>query len=342
MKPIPKTIKFSVIIPIYKVEKYLNQCIDSVLLQNYHNIEIILVDDGSPDNCPTICDEFAVRDNRINVIHKENGGLSDARNTGLLIATGDYVIFLDSDDYWEGDDNLSNLANVIEKHKNLDIVLFRRSYLYEGERLIKPQKVFKYRTSKNLNRDEIFSSLIRNSEFECSACLKVIRRELLIKNNLYFRKGIKSEDIEWYLRVFPFIKTIETINEPFYIYRTQRVGSITSTIGLNNIIDLTQTIKERYIYIKKEECNFSKLFVKCYNSYLAYQLTIIIGYYSFLDYEERNDIKKKIKELIPILRFDLYKKTKYINYMFRFLGLSFTSSILAHYIKLRKKGKISL
>ena len=91
--------KVSVIIPVYKVEKYLEKCIDSVINQSYSNLEIILVDDGSPDNCGKICDKYAKKDNRIRVIHKTNGGLSDARNNGIKIATGNYIAFIDSDDY---------------------------------------------------------------------------------------------------------------------------------------------------------------------------------------------------------------------------------------------------
>lgn len=90
----------SVIIPIYKVEKYQNQCIDSVLKQNFEDIEVILIDDGSPDNCPNICDQYSKNDSRVAVIHQENGGLSDARNKGILVASGEYLMFLDSDDWW--------------------------------------------------------------------------------------------------------------------------------------------------------------------------------------------------------------------------------------------------
>lgn len=89
----------SVVVPVYKVEKYLDKCVQSILAQTYENFELILVDDGSPDNCPQMCDEYANRDKRVRVIHKENGGLSDARNTGVSIAEGDYVTFIDSDDY---------------------------------------------------------------------------------------------------------------------------------------------------------------------------------------------------------------------------------------------------
>ena len=113
----------SVIIPIYNVEKYIRQCIDSVLNQTYTQIEIILVDDGSPDNCGAICDEYAERDNRIKVIHKENGGLSDARNAGLAIAQGDFVYFLDSDDYLRKNEAIEELLAVCGIESS-DIVYF--------------------------------------------------------------------------------------------------------------------------------------------------------------------------------------------------------------------------
>ena len=90
--------KISVVLPVYKVEKYLKRCIQSICVQTYRNLEIILVDDGSPDSCPEICDELAKCDSRIRVIHKENGGLSDARNVGTAYATGEYITFVDSDD----------------------------------------------------------------------------------------------------------------------------------------------------------------------------------------------------------------------------------------------------
>ena len=108
---------FSVIIPIYKVEKYLNRCIDSVLNQSYKDLEVILVDDGSPDKCPEICDEYAKKDKRVKVIHKENGGASDARNYGIKAASGEYLMFLDSDDYWEGTECLKNIVEKLKKNK---------------------------------------------------------------------------------------------------------------------------------------------------------------------------------------------------------------------------------
>ena len=332
---------FSVIIPIFKVEKYLHECVDSVLNQTYENIEIIFVNDGSPDNCPSICDEYAANDKRVKVIHKVNGGLSEARNFGLKKALGEYVIFLDSDDYWEGTENLSAISNIIEKQNNIDIILFKRKYVYENEKVVLPSKLFIKDKYVNTKRDFVFSDLIKNGEFTCHACLKVIRRGILQENNLYFKENIKSEDIEWYLRVLTFINSYALISNPFYIYRAQRVGSITNTIGLQNMIDLVHTISERNEYIETAKNKYSKLFLNCYKSYLAYQLTIVCGYYNFLEQEDKKVLKIEIKKLTSLFKYTLYKKTIYIMFMYRLLGLSITSKILSNYISLRKKGKIS-
>lgn len=115
----------SVVLPIYNVEKYLNRCIKSVINQSYKNLEIILVDDGSPDNCPTLCDEWAKKDNRIKVIHKKNAGLGMARNTGIANATGEYICFFDSDDYI-AHDTIEKCLNYAQKD-NADVVLFGAS-----------------------------------------------------------------------------------------------------------------------------------------------------------------------------------------------------------------------
>ena len=107
--------KISVIIPVYNVEKYLKQCVDSVLQQTYQNIEVILVEDGSSDDCPRICDEYKKIDDRVVVVHQQNGGLSVARNTGISLMTGDYVMFLDSDDYWDDVDAVKRLVERVSK-----------------------------------------------------------------------------------------------------------------------------------------------------------------------------------------------------------------------------------
>ena len=129
----------SVIVPVYNVEKYLCQCVDSILGQTYRDLEVILVDDGSPDGCPRICDEYARKDGRVKVIHKKNGGLSDARNAGLEMAGGEYVIFVDSDDFWKDESVLSRLVEIFEGgDREWDFVNFNCQYFYQQDNVVKP------------------------------------------------------------------------------------------------------------------------------------------------------------------------------------------------------------
>ena len=109
----------SVIVPIYNVEKYLERCVESIINQTYKNLEIILVDDGSPDNCPQMCDDYAKKDSRIKVVHKKNGGLSDARNAGMKVATGEYVSFIDSDDYISLDFYETLLETIVDNDSDI-------------------------------------------------------------------------------------------------------------------------------------------------------------------------------------------------------------------------------
>ena len=116
----------SIIVPVYNVEPFISECINSILIQSYKNFELILVNDGSTDNSPTICEQYASKDKRIKVIHKANGGLSDARNWGLKFSSGEYVVFRDSDDYWNDCDALFSLYSLLNKYSEVDVVFFRR------------------------------------------------------------------------------------------------------------------------------------------------------------------------------------------------------------------------
>ena len=172
----------SVIVPIYKVEKYLNRCVESIVNQTYKDLEIILVDDGSPDGCPQICDEYALKDSRIKVIHKENGGVISARQAGLRVATGDYVGFVDSDDYIEPD-MYEKIANVIEKHSP-DMVACNFFFDY-SDKSVKSEQIFnrEYYSREELEK-EIFPYMLYNPpyyHFGVYPCCwaKVFKRELL-------------------------------------------------------------------------------------------------------------------------------------------------------------------
>ena len=206
---IDNRIQFSIIIPIYNVEKYLEKCIESIINQTYHNIEIILVDDGSTDNCSKLCDKYKKKDCRIKVLHKQNGGLSDARNEGLEIATGNYILFVDSDDYLEKDacEKFSAYTD-----RNADI-LIGDGIVIDGRcdiGHISETGVFNA-------HDFLKKSLIAN-RFPKVVWLNAYRRGFLNDNNLRFKKGILHEDENFTPKVFLCAKTIIYTGINFYNY----------------------------------------------------------------------------------------------------------------------------
>lgn len=229
--------KISIIVPIYKVEDYLERCVDSIVNQTYKNLEIILVDDGSPDNCPTICDELAKADKRIKVVHKENGGLSDARNAGMDISTGDYIGFVDSDDYVESD-MFEVLVDAIEEN-NADISCCRYTKVWddgETEAIGNDEKVYVYEGIDGL-KEYLYAKTV-----DPFACAKIYRAELL-GNKTYttrkhrFIKGIVGEDNPFNIELLKNISRMDVIGKSMYNYLQARQGAITSTTISQKKID---------------------------------------------------------------------------------------------------------
>ncbi len=266
--------KISVIIPVYKVEQYLNRCVESVVNQTYKNLEIILVDDGSPDNCPKMCDAWAKKDDRIKVIHKINGGLSDARNAGLDIATGDYVTFLDSDDTIMPDfsDACMSIA------KTTDIL--KSDFVGNKTKMI-------YLYVANGKRYKI--------NYQISACGKVYRVEFLKNNSIKFKKGLYHEDVDFSLRVLLAKPNIQESNVNFYYYNTETQGSITREINnekyKKRIVDTMQIIHDidNEFGLNKNQLKYCSIFL-----YNALKLAINITDEN-LFYETVAEIEKNKK-----------------------------------------------
>lgn len=233
--------KFSIIIPAYQAGLYLEKCIKSVLDQTWKDLEIILVDDGSTDSTPELCDSFSKEHANVHVIHQENRGLSEARNTGINAAVGDYILFLDSDDFWNNNDALLQLADRLN-NSQADVLNFSYLKYYEDTDELEayfnnvPEMPLSLKTEK-----EKKEYLTVNQLYIASACNKAIKRELLLDESLRFRKGVYSEDIEWCLKLLCKSKTPDFICENFYCYR-QRKGSITKTIDNRKCSDLCNNI----------------------------------------------------------------------------------------------------
>ncbi len=212
----------SIIIPVYKVEKYLPRCIESVLNQTYKNFELILVDDGSPDNSGKICDEYALKDNRIKVIHKENGGVSSARNAGVDVVTGKYINFVDSDD-WVPNNSLKSLYDaIIESNADLSI----GGYENRGKRI----KIIKYESEEidftSISDKQIIDVVNRTCMY--GPCCKLYKSELIKNNRVFFNQNIKlGEDTLFVRNYLMYINKIQICNDLVYYYNTLNIGSAT-------------------------------------------------------------------------------------------------------------------
>ena len=185
--------KISVVVPVYKVEAFLNRCIESIIYQSYENLEIILVDDGSPDNCPAMCDTWAERDSRIRVIHKKNGGLSDARNAGMAVASGIYLSFVDSDD-WIAPEMYQSLVCFLEKDHS-DIAACGVEMVWDGE---EKRAMLTPTGDCILEKEEAMRSIIQETRLKQPVWYKLYRRAVV--ENILFPVGKYHEDVFWSYR----------------------------------------------------------------------------------------------------------------------------------------------
>ena len=226
--------KISIIVPVYKVEPYLRKCIDSILNQTFKDFELILVDDGSPDNCGKICDEYAKKDERIIVIHKDNGGVSMARNAALNIAKGDYIGFVDSDDYIESYmyEELYNKCKLEEA----DISII-------GTREINEKGKMVYEYIPNVIN---FSEILKRAH----PWNKLFDRKLFFDNNLFFSQDKYYEDLELIPKLFVKAKKVCKVDNIGYIY-LQRKGSITRQKD-EKILDMLWAYKEIKMFLLDE------------------------------------------------------------------------------------------
>ena len=301
----------SIIVPVYKVEQYLKRCMDSILNQTYKNIEVILVNDGSPDNCPVLCDEYAKIDSRVRVIHKENGGLSSARNVALDSVKGDYIFFVDSDD-WLALDTLEVLNEYLEK--DYDMISFQRTYLTEekvvekGEKNPKDMDVSQYIDASFLGRYDFFVTT------------KIFKAEVF--NNVRFLEGRNYEDLEIMHRLFLNMKKVVGLDYFLYYYWKGNEGAITNTITMKNIKDHYLSANEIYQACRKYLEDRGKDSSNIVAWYKVEMAQLYIDYLKSADNDAElfSKIKREIgKEKVKFNR--LLKQPRYLKYILYKIGL---------------------
>ena len=329
-------LKFSFIIPVYNVDKYIGKCIDSILSQSYRNFEIILIDDGSTDRSGKICDEYKEKDNRIKVYHGKNTGLSGARNKGIELCEGEYIIFLDSDDYWVSD-KLKILAEECNKNK-VDILV----YNYE----IYDEKYKKITIPKGIKFNNVFKEVIDGQTYlekvlEINPLYQWYAWSYAIKakniKELKFKVGIKYEDVDLMYKVILNANKIIVIDEIIIRYRLSRPGSITHDVKvqtekdkldvIKNCINTVNTLNIRLDLKRLLNNNFSCLY---YSSLMLCN--------DIKSQEERKVLIHILKEYMWICEYTTNRGQKFIHLLIKVFGVNLVCLLLG--VRKRVKSRM--
>lgn len=299
-------IKVSVIVPIYNVEEYIEQCLLSVMKQSLREIQIICVNDGTQDHSMEIVYKLAAGDDRIVIVEKENGGLSTARNVGIDRAEGEYIYFLDSDD-WIQPQMLEELYEKASSN-SLDIVYFGASTVYENAAV---KRRFKRRFEGYYHRKaeyttvlsgtEMLQALERNSEYRMSACMQLLRREFLRDNNIRFLEGILHEDNLFSLQSILLAERTMTVNQDYYVRRVRNESIMTSNKSIRSSWGFFICIESMLSFL--EEKQYDKKTMQCINRMLAVIQRDAV-------YQVRNISNEEIEKELPVVAAE-YQRLKY-------------------------------
>ncbi len=317
----------SIVVPVYNVVHYLERCVLSVLRQTYKDMEVILVDDGSTDGSGELCDKLALTDARIHVIHQENQGLSGARNTGIRHATGEYIAFIDSDDEWLLNDGLEQLMKNINEGK--DLIVFKGVNIWKDGRRVPFGDYDVAHISQLPDAQSVFSHLVETQLFQMSACFLLVRRKLLIDNELYFPSGLISEDVQWSLILWQHIHFVSVTNLEFYGYYHHK-NSITTSPSIH----VYESYDKIFSYWK-DQCHHNCKNAPVILVYLA-DLWINRGYhYHTLQTEDKQEALDILKRHSDLLNYANTPKAKLAAKLVSVLGVKNTIAMLGIYWQLR-------
>lgn len=314
---------FSVIIPVYNIEKYLPQCIDSVLRQKNAKFEVILVDDGSTDSSSEICDWYFKSTPNLKVIHQKNQGSSVARNQGIDNATGKFIVFLDGDDWWKSEDFLERCKKRIDEKKS-DVIIFNFEKVYEnGKRTL----YFKKKSNMPINNLK-FEWIHENKLWTACAWNKIIDRKLFRNDELRFKQNITSEDIDWCLRLALLAETYDYIEVDGVCYR-QRVGSVSHSISVQSVVQLYDNIDYCVELLKINGKNPKEGFLW---SYIAFYMGTLMYNIALLDDKKiKKWLIKKCYDKMYILEVAVDFRVKIFYKFAKIIGLNNAIKILQIY-----------
>ncbi|CEQ23954.1 capsular polysaccharide biosynthsis protein [[Clostridium] sordellii] len=318
-------VKISIIVPVYNVEEYVGKCIESVLNQEYRRLELVIVDDGSKDKSGEICDSYKEKDNRVKVVHTINRGLSAARNEGIRHATGDYIMFLDGDDFI-AKDCIDEIANLIETKGEADIITGRLVEYYDESR----SNSYGFELDESSFEDKsgayVLDYLFKNAPYSpWSACVTIYNKNYIVENEFYFTEGVTSEDLDLLPRIYMKANKVIPYNRAFYYYRQLRPNSIINTVNSKRFYDIVHILK-RYISLF-EKTGYNNEFKEVFLSQLANVYASYVAILGYIPKNERQDVVKNMKEIKWILKYTNSAKWNCVSWSIKLFGFGITYSM---------------
>lgn len=322
--------KFSIIVPVYNIRLYLSQCIESVLTQKFEDFELILINDGSTDGSDIICDKYADFDSRIRVFHNENSGLSVARNIGVLNALGDYILFLDGDDFLDKE-ALLNIKEALNNNQEIEILTGKFIYyLNDSDYFVEDFELPSDIISEK-NGEEVLIYYFKNINVGMwSACRSVFNRTFFVSNGFRFEPNLTSEDLALIPFVYLKANRISVVNKPFYYYRQNREGSIMNTTNAKRHIDMIKIVQtyEDFTLSNKHSEEFNKLLInEIAFIYFSYLKTI-----HMVNDNNLTELYYIYRKKIYLLKYLESPKVKVLKLLIVIFGVKFGSGIFSQMI----------
>jgi len=326
--------KLSFVIPVYNVEKYLDQCLSSILQQCGEDCEVVMIDDGSKDGSPAICDRYCeAYPQNARVVHIPNGGNSAARNMGVDLARGEYILFVDSDDYI-APGAVAGILNWMKDNK-ADICFLEATKVFPDGKLVPLGEGLTGGQLRGMSREAALDFIAKAPKYPGGPWAKLIRREFLKENNIRFPADRRlCEDLFYTLDMYLAAERFDGLDFPYYFYRQSVAGSITSNVTPRYYFD-----KARFVtYVVENFCDGKTPRDEIAHSalsYGAYEYSILIWHLLEMTGADREKAYAFLKEYRWVLKYGKSKKTKFVNLVVSLLGLGPTARVMDFYMKRR-------
>lgn len=329
--------KLSIIVPVYNVAPYLDECIGSILSQANDECEVILVDDGSTDGSEYLCDVWAEKSAYVKVIHQRNGGVSSARNAGVKAAKGEYVSFVDSDDRIAAGAVLQILEWI--RQGGTDICFLNAIKFFSDGSVVDLGDDIHFDCVNKKAKEDVFNHLATRPKYSGSACTKIVRKAMLQQNDIHFPLGRgHAEDLSFVLECLLRAESFDKLDTPFYEYRQSREGSASSAVSKKSFLGVAEFVAEAAAKLTSNHAPYNEI-SRCAMAFVAYEYSILLWQYAQVENEAKERAHVFLKEYKWVVNYAGTIKVKALRTLVSLLGITITSKILMLYMNLRRIEK---